>query len=136
MSAMQVLVFPVPVAMASKHRACPRTIAGFDGVDGVLLVGAQGEPVVEGFGGELLVRRGFIPLEQGSEALRCVPAIERVPRFSGRRRSQNQMPLCVASCRRKGRPLEEKTKGRRNSPPGPQFSAGMLVSSVGEKPRL
>ena len=102
MSAMQVLVLPVPVAMASSISRCAFGDRSLDGSDGLLLVGAQREAVVE----RLALRAAacaavLIALEQCRQDPRaCTSHRARARRLSGRRRSQNQMPLLVASWRR------------------------------------
>ena len=55
----------------------------FGGADGILLVGAQREAVVERLVGEVFVRFGFVPLEQRGQAFRGVPAIEYMTKIVG-----------------------------------------------------
>ena len=70
------------LARAGGHRqqdgALPGLNAGLCGTDGLLLVRAQGEAVIEGCVLQGLVRSRFIALQKRGQAIRRIPAVERV----------------------------------------------------------
>ena len=74
--------------------------AAFDGADGVFLVGAKREAVVELFVGGFLFGAGFVAFEEGGESSGGVPAFEGAADVVGAAESANQMPLRVSSWRR------------------------------------
>ena len=129
---MQVLVLPVPVAIATSMLALARGDAVFDRADGGELVVAERQVV----GGLVRrasgLRRGRVLCEQCLEPVRRVPPFKRAAGGSsacGRRETR-----CRSWCRvgaGKGRPLVEKQNGMWYLPHGPPGE--LIVASHGSK---